>query len=137
LDCGFDPRAAELISNLKRMGLRLILATNPLFPAMATHRRVRWAGLKPENFEWITTYENSRFAKPNPEYYREILNRFDLHPEDCLMIGNDVDEDMIAQSLGMKVFLLTDCLINRNNQDISEFPQGSYPELLAYIKEIA
>lgn len=136
-DCGFDPRAAELISNLKKMGLRLILATNPLFPAMATHRRVRWAGLEPENFEWITTYENSRFAKPNPDYYREILNRFALHPEECLMVGNDADEDLVAQSLGMKVFLLTDCLISRNNQDISIYPQGSFPELMAYIKEIA
>lgn len=135
-DCGFDPRAAELIASLQDMGLRLILATNPLFPAMATYRRVRWTGLNPESFELITTYENSRFAKPNPEYYREILRERNIQPEECLMVGNDVGEDMIARTLGMKVFLLTDCLININNADISVYPHGSFPELRSYIQEI-
>ena len=135
-DCGFDPRAAELISTLQAIGLRLILATNPLFPAMATYRRVRWAGLNPESFELITTYENSRFAKPNPEYYHQILRERNIQPEECLMVGNDVGEDMIARTLGMKVFLLTDCLINKNNADISVFPHGSFPELMSYIQEI-
>lgn len=135
-DCGFDPRAAELISTLQAIGLRLILATNPLFPAMATYRRVRWAGLNPESFELITTYENSRFAKPNPEYYHQILRERNIQPEECLMVGNDVGEDMIARTLGMKVFSLTDCLINKNNADISVFPHGSFPELMSYIQEI-
>lgn len=49
------------------------------------------------------------------------------------MVGNDVGEDMIAQTLGMKVFLLTDCLINKEDTDISVYPHGSFDELLAYI----
>ena len=49
------------------------------------------------------------------------------------MVGNDVGEDMIARELGMQVFLLTDCLINKDNVDISQFPHGSFEELLAFI----
>ena len=64
--CGRNPTAKELIDRLKAKNLRLVLATNPLFPAIATHSRVRWAGLEPEDFCHITTYENSRFCKPNP-----------------------------------------------------------------------
>ena len=52
------------------------------------------------------------------------------------MVGNDVQEDMIAASLGMKVFLLTDNLINRTGEDISCYPHGSFPELLTFIREL-
>lgn len=131
--CGFTPKAAELIHKLKKAGYRVILATNPLFPPVATESRVRWAGLKPEDFEFITTYDNSSYCKPNPKYYREILKRQRLKPEECMMVGNDVDEDMIAGELGMQVFLLTDCLINRKEKDISVYPNGGFEELLKYL----
>ena len=134
--CGFDPRASEAIREIKAMGYRVVLATNPLFPAIATHSRARWAGLNPEDFEYITTYENSWHCKPNPDYYREILGKLDLKPEECVMVGNDVGEDMIAEALGMKVFLLTDCIINKAEKDISVYPNGSFPELLSYIRSL-
>lgn len=135
-DCGFDERAAQAIREIHAMGYRTVLATNPLFPAIATQSRVRWAGLDPEDFMLITTYENSSFCKPNPDYYREILGKLNLNAEECLMVGNDVDEDMVAQTLGMQVFLLTDCLINRSGCDISQYPHGSFPELLNYIRNL-
>ena len=135
-DCGFNPTAAEAIRQIHAMGLHTILATNPLFPAVATQSRVRWAGLEPEDFEWITTYENSSCCKPNPDYYREILDKLKISPEQCLMVGNDTAEDMVAGDLGMRVFLLTDCLINKDNREISQYPNGSFPELLDYIRDL-
>ena len=112
------------------------MATNPLFPAIATQSRAKWAGLNPEDFEIITTYENSRHCKPNPDYYRDILATLDENPENCVMVGNDVQEDMIAETLGMKVFLLTDNLINRTGEDISRYPHGSFGELMDFIREL-
>ena len=47
---------------VKELGLRAVLATNPIFPAVATRSRIRWAGLEPEDFELCTTYENSRIT---------------------------------------------------------------------------
>jgi len=135
-DCGFDPRAAETIREIKAMGYQVALATNPLFPAIATLSRARWAGLDPADFQLITTYENSRHCKPNLEYYRDILATLDVCAEECVMVGNDVGEDMIAEKLGMKVFLLTDNLINKSGKDISGYPQGSFPELLKFIREL-
>ena len=104
--CGFDPLAAPTVRSIREMGYRVILATNPLFPAIATHSRIRWAGLEPGDFELITTFENSGSAKPNLAYFREVLSRLDLKPEECLMVGNDVTEDMVAGELGMQVFFL-------------------------------
>ena len=57
---------------------------------------------------------------------REVLARLDLAPEECIMVGNDVEEDMVATTLGMKVFLLTDCLISRNVTDLSQYPHGGF-----------
>ena len=131
--CGYNPEAAKTVRQLQKMGYRIVLATNPLFPAVATQARIRWAGLEPSDFELYTTYENSSFSKPNTAYYQQILSRLGLSAEECLMVGNDVTEDMVARKLGMHVFLLTDCLINKDGVDISLFPNGSFPQLLEYI----
>ncbi len=133
--CGYDYRAAEVIRYLKDRGCRVALATNPLFPAIATHSRIRWAGLEPDDFDLVTTYENSSHCKPNPDYYRDILAELGETAENCIMVGNDVGEDMVAASLGMQVFLLTDCLLNRKDADTSAYPQGSFPELLEFLKK--
>ena len=134
--CGFRPEAAEILGLLKQKGIPAVLATNPLFPAVATRQRIRWAGLEPEDFEAVTTYENSRFCKPNPAYYRDLLEKLGKKPENCLMVGNDVAEDMIpARKLGMEVFLLTDCLINRTGADLSAYPAGGFAELKDFLLE--
>ncbi len=134
--CGFDPKAAELIKYIKAKGFHVALATNPLFPSVATESRIRWAGLDAQDFELYTTYETSRYCKPNLNYYREILNNLQISPKECIMVGNDAHEDMIAENLGMKVFLLTDCLINKNNADISRYAQGSFDDLFAFIDSL-
>lgn len=132
--CGFAPDAAATVHTVKEMGLRAVLATNPIFPAVATRSRIRWAGLMPEDFALYTTYENIGFCKPNPDYYREIMKRLDVRPEECLMVGNDATEDMAAAETGMRVFLLTDCLINREGKDICAWPHGSFRQLMDYIE---
>ena len=135
--CGFNPKAAELVHSLQAKGIRVILATSPLFPRIATQKRIRWAGLRPEDFELYTTYEDIGTCKPNPAYYTTVLGRIGLGPDDCIMVGNDVSEDMIAGArAGLRGFLVTDCLINTPNADINDYPHGSFDELTSYIEEL-
>ena len=134
--CGFHPMARAILNRVRDAGWMPVLATNPIFPARATENRIRWAGLAPEEFELYTTYENSSFCKPNPKYYLEILDKLGLQPEECAMVGNDVEEDMIAATLGMKVFLLTDCLINRNGKDTSAYPHGNFDDLERFLMNL-
>ena len=133
--CGFNPRAAETVAAIRSMGYQVALATNPIFPAVATESRIRWAGLEPADFTLYTTYENSTHCKPNPAYFRDVAERLYLAPESCLMVGNDAREDTAAEQVGMKVFLLTDCLINKDGKDISAYPQGSFEQLMDYVKK--
>ena len=134
--CGFDPMATRIVGWLKQKNIRLVLATNPLFPSVATENRIRWAGLDPQDFEYFTTFENSHYCKPNLDYYQEIMDKLHLKPEECLMVGNDVQEDAVAEQLGMKVFLLTDCLINKAGEDISRYPHGGFLHLDTYLQSI-
>ena len=131
--CGFSPESKEIVEKIKKAGYKVVLATNPIFPAIATQSRIRWAGLEPEDFLHYTTYENSSFCKPNPKYYEEILSKLGLDPKECLMVGNDVTEDGAAKALGMDVFFLTDCLINKEEKDISGEPHGSFADLEKFI----
>jgi hypothetical protein len=128
--------AKEIIDIAKKKGLRLFLATNPLFPRQATLNRIRWAGLNPEDFLDITTYENSHFCKPNVKYFQEIIRRNDIDLDSALMIGNDVNEDLSISSLGVKTFLVTDCLENKHELELTSDFQGTLRDLKTFIIEL-
>lgn len=134
--CGYNESSNIVIKKAKEKGIKIVLATNPVFPRIATEARMRWAGIDDHDFIYITTYENSHYCKPNLKYYEEILNVIGATAEECLMVGNDAFEDMVASTIGMKVFLLTDCLINTKNVDISKFSNGSFKELIEYIENL-
>ncbi len=130
------PNAGECIRSLKEKGYQVVLATNPLFPRIATLTRMEWAGLDPKDFELITTYENSSYCKPNLNYYKEILKEIKKQPKDCIMVGNDVKEDMCVAGLGMGTYLLKDCLICPEELGIDHLRQGDFDDLLDMIREL-
>ena len=132
---GYNAEAKQAVEEIKREGYKVVLATNPIFPETATSQRVEWTGMDVSDFEAFTTYENCRYCKPNPEYYTELLVSLDMKPEESLMVGNDVEEDMEAGlKAGMQVFLITDCMINKKNLDIDKYPHGTFKDLLNYLK---
>ena len=127
-------KAKKLVDLIKRKGLNIYVCTNPLFPTIATYSRLKWANLNPEDFNHITTYENSSYCKPNINYYIEVLEKFDLDPKECIMIGNDVLEDLVVNKLGIKTFLLTDNLINTRDIDFVSDYEGNFDQLLDFFK---
>ncbi len=126
--------AKELVELLKAKGYTVVLATNPLFPEQAQRTRMSWAGLKPADFALVTHYGNSRFCKPNPRYYEEILQTIGKEPSECLMIGNSVSEDMIANTLGIETYLITGYVENPAGEPTDGFTRGSLSEFMLYAK---
>jgi len=131
-----DADRSELIRTLREKSYTLVLATNPVFPAAAVETRLRWVGLTGSDFDYITTYENSRRSKPNPGYYEDILTRICKRGEECMMIGNNPVDDMSAQSLGLSVCLVTDYLENPGGLPIDAYPRGTFRELTAYLNAL-
>lgn len=128
--CGENPLAKRAVEGLKAKGYDVILATNPIFPLVGVRTRLSWVGLTPEDFSHVTAYETYTTCKPNPAYYEEILRNTGKRPEECLMVGNDAQEDTAALKAGIPVYLVTDCLLNPVGLDLSSIPQGSFSEFL-------
>ena len=126
---GPNPYAREAVDLAHKRAGKVVLATNPLFPLCAVKSRLQWVGLTPEDFDYITTYENSAFCKPNPAYYRAVCRTLDLDPAGCLMIGNDLQEDALgASQAGLQVHIVTDCLID-HGMALDPWSHGSFAEL--------
>ena len=131
-----NPVSNQIVKRAKERRFETYLATNPVFLRCATMNRIRWAGLDAEDFKVITTYETCTYCKPNPEYFRGILEEFSLDPSECLMVGNDVAEDLSIRSLGVKTYLVTDTMENKKNLPIDAEYMGTLDELLKFIETI-
>lgn len=115
-------------------GYRVAVATNPVFPKEAIRERMRWAQVE-DLVEWVSVYEETHFCKPQPGYYREVAAVMEVSPEDCAMIGNDVQEDLVAGTIGMKTYLVTDCLIDRGEPAYLPDQEGTMEKLLTEVRE--
>ncbi|MDR0426048.1 MAG: HAD family hydrolase [Clostridiales bacterium] len=113
-----DPNIAAAVRLLKEAGIKLALATDPLFPLSAVVERIGWADLKPSDFLHIPTYDKHRFSKPAPGFFGEVLSYIDAAPADTLMVGNSVYNDMPSARAGIDCYMLDDCLLNEKNEDI-------------------
>ena len=102
---------------------------------MATYQRTQWAGLDIEDFELITTYEDSHACKPNPLYYKEILEKCNLQPEEVIMIGNDTKEDFAATLVGIPMILVTDT-VKGDADSIECLFKGTLAEVKTYLESI-
>jgi len=130
------PEILPIIRKIISKNIPITVATNPVFPIKAVKNRLAWAGLQDIDFQLITTYESSHYCKPNLQYFQEIADTLGVKPEECLMIGNDVSEDLAAGKIGMKTYLLTDYILNRHNIKIQADYVGTVADLTQDIKHI-
>ena len=101
--------AVELVDWAFATGYRVAIATDPLFPRKAVYHRLRWAGLDPERFELVSSFETFHFTKSHPAYFAEVLGRLGWPNQPVLMVGNDVERDLKpAQTLGLKTYHVKD-----------------------------
>lgn len=117
-----------MLEQLSVWGLKLVLATNPLFPEVAVRARLDWAGIDPDRFALITHMENMHYVKPRLEYYQSICQMISTDPRHCLMVGNDRTNDMVASVAGLKTFLSTEVGVI----DYSAVSKGGLPPAQSY-----
>lgn len=132
-----NPFAVRIAELMREKAKYAVIATMPVFTIEAVAMRMGWVGLKPEMFDHITTAHTSSYCKPNPQYFQEILDRFGTKPEEALMIGNDVREDMYpCKELGVDTFLVTNHIIT-HGLPFDDFRQGRYEDLVAFLKQLS
>lgn len=107
-------------------GFRIVIATDPILPKAATWHRIRWAGLDPEQFDFISTFDNSHFTKSYVSYYAEMLGRIGWQEGPVLMVGNDMQRDILpAKKLGLETFF-----VEAESGSTSGFEAGQHGTLL-------
>lgn len=130
------PHARSVVTKVLEAGWEIVLATNAVFPEVAIRERMRWVNIDDLPWKYITTLDNMHYCKPHLQYYEEILSILKLDPSTCVMVGNDVEEDMIARKLGMKTFLVEDFLIERGGSGLKPDGKGKLPELLPFLVQL-
>jgi FMN phosphatase YigB (HAD superfamily) len=99
------PEARRVVQLAFDLGLKVVIATNPLFPEQAIRHRMEWAGVADFEYDLVTTYENSRAVKPNLLYFENILATIGCPAEASMVVG-DENMDMVAAHLGCITFLV-------------------------------
>ncbi|NJP37328.1 HAD family hydrolase [Alkalicoccus luteus] len=127
-------KAADIVDAAAKKGYLTAAATNPVFPEAAVRHRLHWAGIDRSSLDFITSYENSSFTKPHTEYYEELCSKMGVAPEECIMVGNDVQEDIVAGSIGMKTYLVTGFVIDRGSPAYKPDAAGTLEDLLQDIQ---
>ncbi|HPI74196.1 MAG TPA: HAD family hydrolase [bacterium] len=130
------PHSLPVLQAAARHTDKIALATIPLFPAIAIEQRCRWAGIESFPFALITSFENMRYSKPNPEYYREIAHHLAVPADECLMIGNDHIDDLSAAAVGMETFLVLDDELNAGKSRYAPTYSGYLADLTTFLENL-
>jgi len=128
-----NPLIKKSVGILKDKGYKLVIATNPIFPLKAVIHRIMWADLAPSDFYYITSYEKNRFCKPNVNFFIEVLDAIGKEAYHCLMVGNDVQEDLAAIKAGLQTYLITDHMINRYAEELTSTYTGNYMQFFDFV----
>jgi FMN phosphatase YigB (HAD superfamily) len=124
-----------VVRRLLADGHQVVIATNPLFPAEAINQRMAWAGVNGFPYALVTTMENSRYFKPDPKYYQEILTKIDGSPQTTWMVGDDPVNDIEpARSLGISTWWITPNGSSSVKSPPKSDQQGSLSDFLAWIE---
>ena len=128
------PESVPFVEWALSCGFRVAIATDPLFPRKATYHRLRWAGFDPERFELVSSYEHFHFSKTHPAYYAEVLGRLGWPEGPVLMVGNDIDRDLLpAHRLGLKTYF-----VDWESSSVPDFVagQGELGDLRPWLESI-
>jgi len=103
------PEAPQLVEALRAQGYAVAIATNPIYAPEAILQRLAWAGLPdtPEAYALVTHSGNMHFAKPSPAYYAEIVARVGVEPDEAMMVGDSLKNDVLpARAVGLNAYLV-------------------------------
>lgn len=130
------PLAVQIINDCKGLGIPLVLATNPVFPRFMIEARMAWGGVNQALFCHVTSYENSRYCKPQAGYFQDIADLLELPAQRCLMVGNDSSHDLAAAATGMQTFLVDTWLVERQEKRWPSHYRGDHSVLQRFLRQL-
>ena len=133
--CKLFPDVRELLDKLKNLNIQTAIITD--LNSQIQFRKIIFFGIE-QYFDYVVTSEEAGFDKPNKAPFELALKKLDLLPNECWMIGDNLNADIMG---GKKCGLTT--LYKYEYKDESKFnniiPDASFNEynkILNLIKKI-
>ncbi|MEM9954197.1 MAG: HAD-IA family hydrolase [Chloroflexota bacterium] len=122
--------ASDLIYRLREMDLAVVIATNPIYPHRAIEARMRWANLPLDEdlYALVTSADNMHFAKPDPAYYAEILARVGVEPDEAIMVGDSLRNDIQpASQVGLHTCHIRETNLAHFSDNMADYFEQTIP----------
>ena len=134
--CGHNPEAKKIVEFCRDRGLKVVLATNPLFPRIATLTRMGYTDLSEDDFDYVTAYENSSYTKPNPAYFTDLLEKFGLSADEVIHFGNNTFEDgECSLGAGIKCYIIETKDLIESDKATHDFERIKMDEVIPTIEK--
>lgn len=99
------PGARGCVQACLELGLRVAVATTPIYTPEVISLRLEWAGLADLPWHLVTHSEIMHACKPHPAYYVEAARLLDAPAAACVMVGDDASQDGPALAAGMSLLM--------------------------------
>ncbi|RME54666.1 TIGR02253 family HAD-type hydrolase [Candidatus Woesearchaeota archaeon] len=94
------PGVVSTLIKLKQMNLKLAIVSDA--PRLRGWLRLAAMNLEPF-FDVVVFHDDTGVLKPNKKTFMKALNKMKVKPEECLMVGDHYQRDMVgAKKIGMK-----------------------------------
>ena len=134
--CKPNPYSKDIVRFCREAGLIVVLSTNPLFPKVATTKRMAISDLYESDFDLVTAYENSGFCKPNPAYFTDLLERFNLKEDEVIVFGNNTfDDGECAIGAGLKCYIIESENLIESEKTTHEFDRIKITDVIPTINK--
>jgi len=127
------PHVRTTITHLLKMGLKLAIVSDA--PRMSVWTRLVTLGLD-SYFDTVVTLDDTGKKKPDPAPFRVVLQKLNVRPEECIMVGDWAERDIVgAKALNMTtVFARYGDDFNTANSG-ADFEINDPLELLAIVRK--
>lgn len=127
----FKPDVVKLILELKRLGFKVALATITTSLQLEIYYKENKKMAKEmninETFDYITTQDDVKKKKPDPEIYLTVMKHFDVEPSECLVFEDSYDGVLAAKRAGIEVVNIHDKYSDVDRERINEITDYSIP----------
>lgn len=123
------PWVPDLVRTVVDRGIAVVVATSPIYPLPVIEERMRRAGVRDLPWSLVTSWDRMHSTKPSPSYFEEIARLLGLAPDQCVMVGDDFFQDIVARRIGMHTYFVGQPL-----PGLDTGPGGSLREIIEWLE---
>lgn len=139
----FKRDVVQLINILKAKGLTLVLATMTTWVQLDIYSKKNKKMLSQMNirdiFDYITSSDDVKNKKPDPEIYLTIMNRYGVDASKCLVFEDSYTGVLASKNAGIEVVNVYDKYADGERDridEITDYKISNYGEFIDFVENL-